>query len=365
MKKKLKFIVPIVLLIIAAIVGVLYFMKRGGSASGEVAYVDKVSAVNFASTPTSYNRFAGVVESQQTVDFKKDGNREILEVYVKEGDNIQKDAKLFRYDVRSSENGILEANLEIEGLNSELAIYRANNSTENQILARQTEISIQKKQAEIAAYQQEIDNADVLSSLTGVVKEVNEEGLNNEGMEAPIVKVMEVGEYRVKGKIDEQLFGMVNVGDPVIVRSRVDESLTWSGTVSKIETEPQQSSENNYYGGETGEKASSYPFYVTLDNIDNLMLGQHVFVEPGADMDVSLSGIWLMSDYLMVEEDGYYVYVAENNKLTKRKVEVGEINEEMFITEIVGNLSNDDLIAWPDESYTEGMNVLNVAEAME
>ena len=365
MKKKMKFIVPIVLLIIAILAGVFFFMKRGGTTSGEVAYVDKVSAVNYASSPTSYTRFAGVVESQQTVDFKKDGNREILEVYVKEGDSVQKDAKLFRYDVRSSENGIAEATLEIEGLNSELAIYRAGGGTENQILARQTEISIQKKQAEIAAFQQEIDNADVLSSLTGVVKEVNEDGLNSEGMEAPIVKVMEIGEYRVKGKIDEQLFGMVNVGDPVIVRSRVDESITWSGTVSKIETEPQQSSENNYYGGESGEKASSYPFYVTLDNTDNLMLGQHVFIEPGADTSVSLSGIWIMSDYLISEEDGYYVYVAENNKLTKRKVEVGEINEEMFITEIVGNLSEEDLIAWPDESYTEGMNVLDVSEAME
>lgn len=365
MKKVLKIVIPIILVLLAVGAGIFFWMKNSNNAGGEVAYGTKVSSVNYASNASSVNRFSGVVESQQTVDFKKNNNREIEEIYVKVGDTVKKDAPLFRYDVRSSQNSIAEAYLDIEGLNSELEIYRASNTTENQIYARQTEIAIQKKQAEIAGYQQEIDNADVLSTLSGIVKEINEEGVNSEGMEAPIVTIMEIGEYRVKGKIDEQLFGMINVGDEVLVRSRVDESLSWKGKVSKIETEPQKQ-EENYYGGNEGvEKASSYPFYVSLDNTEGLMLGQHVFIEPSYETDINLTGIWLTSDYVVEEDGTYYVYVAENNKLVKREIRVGEINEELYITEITAGLEDDDLIIWPEEGLVEGMKVINMSEAME
>ena len=365
MKKVLKIVIPILLVLSAVGAGIFFWMRNSNSAGGEVAYGTKVSSVNYASNAGSVNRFSGVVESQQTIDFKKNSNREIEEIYVNVGDIVQKDAPLFRYDVRSSQNSIEEAYLDIEGLNSELAIYRSSNTTENQIYARQTEIAIQKKQAEIASFQQEIDNANVLATLSGIVKEVNEEGVNSDGMEAPIVRIMEIGEYRVKGKIDEQLFGIINVGDEVLVRSRVDESLSWRGKVSKIDTEPQKQEENYYGGGENTEKASSYPFYVSLDNTDGLMLGQHVLIEPSYETDISLTGIWVISDYLIEEDGTYYAYVAENNKLVKREIRVGEINEELFITEITAGLEDDDLIVWPEDGLVEGMQVINMSEARE
>lgn len=366
MKKKWKIIIPIILVLLIAAAGLFIWLNRGGSNSDEVAYVSEVRSVNYAQNTYSVNRFSGVVESQQTIDFKKDGNRDIEEIYVKEGDTVENGAALFKYDVRSSENNIAQSLLDIEGMNSELNIYRQNNSTENQILARQTEIAIQKKQAEIAAYQQEIDNAVVTSSLQGIVKKINEDGINEEGMEAPVVQVMEIGEYRVKGKIDEQLFGVINVGDPVVVRSRVDESLVWHGKVSKIETEPQNNNENNYFGGETGETASSYPFYISLDSTEGLMLGQHVLIEPASESsDLNLTGIWLISDYVIMEEDGPYIYVSENGRLKKRRIEIGAVNEELFITEIVSGLSEDDLITWPDETYSEGMPTVNMSEVRE
>ncbi len=367
MKKFLKIFIPIIAVVLIALAALFFWLNKGGNNNGDAAYVMSVKDINYASGSYSVDRFSAIIESQQTVDFKKNNNRDILEVVVKEGDNVQNGDVLFRYDVRSSENSIAEANLEIEGLNSELAIYRQNNTTENQILARQTEIAIQKKQVEIASYQQEIANAEVVSTLAGVVKEVNEDGVGLDGAEAPIVKVMEKGDFRVKGKVDEQLISLITVGDPVIVRSRIDENKTWTGKITKIETEPQSNEDNNnyFYDGGSSEKASSYPFYVALDNNEGLMLGQHVFVEPDNGTEVNLSGIWLMSDYIIQDGDRYYVYVAENNKLVKREIRVGIINEELYITEITNGLDENDLIAWPDDSYTEGMPAINLSEERE
>ena len=49
--------------------------------------------------------------------------------------------------------------------------------------------------------------------------------------------ILQTGEYRVKGSIDEQNVWMISDGQAVIIRSRVDESQTWNGTISKIDTD--------------------------------------------------------------------------------------------------------------------------------
>ena len=39
----------------------------------------------------------------------------------------------------------------------------------------------------------------------------------------------------------------------------------------------------------------------------------------------------------------------------QRKVELGNTDEETYTTEIKSGLSEDDYIAWADDSYSEGM----------
>ena len=356
MKKGLK--IALILLVIAALgVGAYFYLGRNAAKSDEVAYVTPVRMINIASGSSSNNRFSGVVESQQTVAFKKDGNREIEEIYVVEGQEVEEGTALFRYEVRSAENNIAQANLDIEEKNQELAIYRQSATTQSQILARQIEIEIRKIQNDIAGYQQEIDNAQVLSTLKGVVKQVN--GDPDDPNTTPIVEVMEVGDYRVKSSIDEQAIWSINVGDPITVRSRVDEQQTWSGTISKIENEPNSDQQNDYYfNGGGSEKASTYPFYVSLDSIEGLILGQHVFVEL-AQGNPGLTGIWIMPDMIVQDSDRNYVWVSENGKLKKRDVELGDINEEYYAVEIKSGLENSDAIAWPDDTLKEGMTTID------
>ena len=70
----------------------------------------------------------------------------------------------------------------------------------------------------------------------------------------------------------------------VIVRSRVDDEKTWLGTISKIDTDnPQTTSNNNGMvssDSQNSESATNYYFYVQLADASDMLLGQHVFVEP-------------------------------------------------------------------------------------
>lgn len=46
--------------------------------------------------------------------------------------------------------------------------------------------------------------------------------------------------------------GTISEGTSVIVRSRVNEDQIYKGTVTKVETEPQSNSNNNFYGADSG-----------------------------------------------------------------------------------------------------------------
>ena len=139
------------------------------------------------------------------------------------------------------------------------------------------------------------------------------------------------------------------------------DSLSGVGTISEISTEADNSQNNNMYYGGSDEMttASKYPFYVTLDSSDGLMLGQHLLVsaDTGAGESIEKTGIWLYSDYVQTDENGKtYVWAADKkDRLEKREVEVGQTDDTMGDCEIKSGLSEDDMIAFPSDSYQEGM----------
>lgn len=77
--------------------------KLGDSAaaSGEVAYVTKISTL-LGEDSGVLNRFAGVVEPQETVKVNIENNRTVTEVKVKVGDEVKKGQLLFEYDLTVS-----------------------------------------------------------------------------------------------------------------------------------------------------------------------------------------------------------------------------------------------------------------------
>lgn len=102
--------------------------------------------------------------------------------------------------------------------------------------------------------------------------------------------------------------------------------------------------------------SSKYPFYVELDGADGLMLGQHVFIEPNYGQNEQRDGIWLMESYFVFDGNDAYVWAMNSrNKLEKRKVELGEHDENLMEYEVVSGLSKEDCIAWPNDSLQEGL----------
>jgi HlyD family secretion protein len=75
--------------------------------------------------------------------------------------------------------------------------------------------------------------------------------------------------------------------------------------------------------------ATKYMFYVSIDNPEGLILGQHVFLETGNGNTEKKEGLWLSASYV-VQEETTYVWVANGfNRLEKRVIELGEYDKEL------------------------------------
>lgn len=387
-RKKIGVIVAAGVIAVAAVIGGIWYFGKGNSGSGKSAdkvFVQKVSEIDKWNTGVN-SSYSGIVESQETWDVNKDTERQVKEVLVAVGDTVDVGTPLFTYDTKEAENQIAQTKLEIESISNDISNYNSQidelqkekkNAPEDQQFEyttqiqtlqtniKQSEYDQKSKQADIDKYQQTIDNAVVTSKIAGVIKSINEDGTDTSGNTTAFMTVLATGDYRIKGKIDEQNVSYLTVGQEVIVRSRVDENVTWKGTITAIDTETTADNNSNgsvsYMDGSdsSSEGATKYPFYVTLDSTDGLILGQHVFIEPDYGQTEVKEGIWLDESYIVQDDGDPYVWAAnDRNKLEKRKVELGEYDDTLFKYEIVSGLTEEDYITWPMTGLYEGVTTV-------
>ncbi len=378
-----------VVVIVALILVVLFVRSRkagGQTADGESIYVDSVAELTGMNVGTD-STFTGEVEAQKTVDIKVDSDKKVAEIYVEEGQEVEAGTPLFRYDVDALSLSLDQAKLEIEGiqnkiqtLNNQLAALQKEKNAapaseqlsyslqiqDLQLQVRTEEYNQTSKQAEADRIQKSIDNAEVTSTIAGTVKTINENGgTDNYGNEQPFMSILSKGNYQIKCKASELNVGALSEGMEMTVISRVDPEQTWNGKIDRIDREAANESNNSgiSYGSEdTMTQASKYYFYVTLDNYDGLMLGQHVYVK--AQQAEQKEGLWL-SEYYLNDADGDAWVWAESadGRIERRSVELGEYDADQMTYEIVSGLSAEDYIAFPSEDITEGAQTAHYSDA--
>ena len=293
--------------------------------SGDVVYVTLISEINGDAAGVS-NRYAGTVEPQETVEVELESGRSVKEVQVKTGDQVKKGQLLFEYDLSSIQDSLEEAQLELDRLKNEesslndqiatLEKEKKQASQDNQLSytieietnkmnLKKNEYNQKSKQAEIDKLQSATGNTEVRSSIDGVIQKIDTSKLSTDdgdslddsandmssssdtgsGSSNAFITILSTGSYRVKGTVNELNIQNIVEGEPVIVRSRVDSSQIWHGTMGTIDKDSATTnSSSNSFGmmdasGDSQTSSSTYPFYVNLDSSDGLMLGQHVYIE--------------------------------------------------------------------------------------
>lgn len=370
MKKAVGILITIILILAVGGAGYFYivplFTEEPEEEDADKIYVESVDEIVNGFSFVS-NRYSGVVETQELVKVDADIDKKIKTTYVKEGDTVKSGDKLFEYDVdemkiqleqdklyiAQAENVIKDYNTQIEALEKEKKTLSANKqlSITNQIEGLKLEIK--KAEYDKETYDKEIKkleisvkNAVVTASVNGTIESVDNPSADS------YITIASDGDFRIKAMVSELNVSEFAEGDLILIRSRIDNT-TWKGKVVSIDT-AKPVTDTNLYGTETTTK---YPVYISIDDTDGMMIGQHVTVEISFGEEIK-EGLWLSEFYILNPDSAPYVW-AENADgiIEKRSVELGEYDKDMGEYEIKSGITEDDFIAYPEDRITEGMEV--------
>ena len=147
------------------------------------------------------NRYAGVVEPQETVSVELESGRTVKEVKVKTGDQVKKGQLLFEYDLSSIQENLEEAQLDLDRLKNEAGSLTEQIATlekekkqaaqdnqlsytieieTNKMNLKKNEYSQKSKQAEIDKLQSATGNTEVRSSIDGVIQKIDTSKLTSD-----------------------------------------------------------------------------------------------------------------------------------------------------------------------------------------
>ena len=403
MLKKIGIVLLLLLAAAGAGGGYWYYTHyyQAPTSNENAVYVTQVSEL-ITSDSGYVNRYAGIVEAQETVEVKIESGRKVNEVKVHTGDVVTKGQLLFEYDLTSIQQDLKEAELDLERLQNEaeglksrietLIKEQKNANKDNQlnytIEIETAKMNLKKNEYDQTSKQAQIDrlklatvNTDVRSEIDGVIQKIDASKMNSDSSDGimdtmdeggygymygnssdsnAFITILSTGEYRVKGSINEMNTMYLMEGDSILVRSRINEEEIWTGTLSLIDRQNPNKNQNDMWGMSSANEevtSTSYPFYVQLDSSEGLMLGQHVYIEPDRGQRIVKTGIWLSEGYLVFDEVGKpFVWAAsDKNRLIKKYVTLGDHDEELWEYEITGGLTKEDYIAWPTDQLSEGM----------
>ena len=368
-----------------ALVMLLGLLPGCGQAEGE-ASVQSVSMICGLGSVGLADRFGGIVSPLGETKIKKDDSLTVDTIKVKVGDTVAVGDVLFTYDLSELQRNLEKAQLELEQQQNQLEnkesekkdLEEQRDQTGDDAARREYTLQIREANLDILTYkanisskkkdiekvQNNLKNASVKSEVAGEVQAINENGgSDNNGNPLPFMTIVETSGFRVKGYVNENNAAALREGTEVIIRSRVSDQ-TWKGSVDTVDwNNPVQ--QQSYYDSDTS-LSSKYPFYVTLDEGDGLLLGQHVYIEPdyGQEDEQDASAINLPS-YFISDPDGQPWVMAQKNKgkLEKRDLKLGEYNADTATYPVLEGLTAEDYIAYPDESLKAGMACVTYDDA--
>ena len=358
---------------IALTLAVCLTLTLAGCSRGTAVYVQSVETLASMGGIAPGDRFPGLVVSENVTEISKDSEKTIEELLVKEGDDVTEGQELFSYDTEALQLTLDKQRLELEQLNATIENYQAqiatlerdrNRASANnklqytieiqsaQLDLKEAEMNVKTKEAEVLASETLLENATVVSPVSGRVQSISESGTDNFGNPLPYITIQQAGSYRIKGTLGELQRGGILEGSRMKIISRTDPDTFWTGTITLVDYEsPYQGSDyDQYYGMSADEMGSSskYPFYVELDSTEGLILGQHIYMELETEEEEA-SAVSLSSAFFCYDEDGsVYVWAENRGKLEKRTVTLGEYNPMQDTYQVTEGLSEEDYIAFPD-----------------
>ena len=131
---------------------------------------------------------------------------------------------------------------------------------------KKNEYNQKSKEAQIQKLESATGNTEVRSEIDGIIQKIDTSKMTTDDEDSmeesteddytmssdsdgssgnAFITILSTGAYRVKGKVNEQNVSAITEGEPVIIRSRADDTEIWRGTMGAVDMKNSSSDSSN------------------------------------------------------------------------------------------------------------------------
>ncbi|MFD0769222.1 efflux RND transporter periplasmic adaptor subunit [Bacillus sp. CGMCC 1.60114] len=382
-KKKWIIIGIIAFIVIIAAVNVAVMQSKKKSGTEDLKFVS-VTEKEINNTKLISGR---VVPGNMEMLYADSTRGKVKELFVKEGQEIEKGQKLFSYD--NPELSIQIKQLEIEKKTTKMqydqgndkvdslkkGIQKAKNAgadkettdpleaqlQEAQLQQKTAELTMEKNKLQAEELQRKQDDLIVYSSTAGIVqkvdKDVGQSSSQTAGVQGkPIIQIASKDPFQVQGTLTELQKAQIQPNQSITVTSKAVSNKTWKGKIIEVSQYPTSDEIGQSAAGTSGQTAqniSYYNFKASLDSQDGLSPGYHVAIQ----VELTSKKMLAVPRSSIVEKgDSPFVYVVNDKKLRKQKVTTGMSDGE-WIEVLEGLKVGEKVVGNPSSTVHDGMEV--------
>lgn len=303
----------------------------------------------------SYINVEGKIEANDTKQIFVDKKLKVKEVFVKEGDYVEKGKILMTFD--ETERNKVKRNLELENLNLaklkrdeivEKELYKLGGSSTNFI--KSLEENIRKVEIEIEGYEEELEKTSekIISPVSGTIASLTAQENYLVDTDSSLLEISDLSDVKIILEVPEYDLKNIVVGQKLIVKPEVfQKKRSFKGEILKISRISKKSS-------------------ITSENIVEVEVKLYEkipYIVPGFKIsgtiffDNSKDKIMIPKTSLLIDEEkNYFVYSYKNGVIKKQIIKM-KITEGDSAIVISGLEEGVEILINPTEKLKEGDKV--------
>ncbi|WP_027128467.1 efflux RND transporter periplasmic adaptor subunit [Fusobacterium perfoetens] len=325
MNKQLR-IITVISLILILLGGGIFISKNKKNNKNEIIYPTRIISTN---NKRGYINVEGKIEANDTKKIFVDKKLKVDEVFIQEGDYVEKGQILMTFD-ETERNNIIR-NLKREELS--LAKIKRNLEVEKELLKlggssvnyiKELEEEIQRYQINIEEYQEDLlKTAErIISPVSGTVTSLLAQENYSVNTDEPLMEIADLSNIKIVLEVAEYDIKDIYLGQNLEIKPEAfEKKLSFKGKVTKISkiSKPSSTTSENIVEVEV----------TPLEEIPNIIPGfkvsAKIFLEKNDDITISKNA-------LLEDNNQYYVYIVDsNNTIIRRDVEIENIKGDSII----------------------------------
>ncbi|PEY33401.1 efflux transporter periplasmic adaptor subunit [Bacillus cereus] len=382
--KKKKWIIIGVIALIVVVAAVNIFIMQGkkkGAAQGDAVSFEKVTERTLNNTKL----ISGQVKPGNIESFYADPTKgKVKDIAVKEGQEVEKGAKLFSYDNEEINLQMKQAELDqkmasmrydqgkkkIDSLKKEIkkakdggAGKEVTDPMEEQVSELemgQKTIDLEKEKGQLQAEELKKKQGEltIYSNFAGVVQKLDKDAAQSSaqtmgGQGKSFLQIASKEPFQIQGTLTELQKSQIQKDQPFTVTAKANSKQKWTGKITEVSEFPTSAEMAQAAGAEGTQNMSQYTYKASLDGQEGLSPGYHV------SLQVSLENKKMIAvpSKSIVEKDGEpFVYVEEKGKLRKQNVKKGSTDGDW--TEVLEGVTvGQKVVKNPSDNVYDGMEV--------